>query len=159
MDSTSPPSSQTKGKFLRTQQLVLLGIAAIAFIIGWFDGLNGFAHSIENTHAGQAVVMVNMRWNITFSLPLVSVVALVLAGIAYRRQQLFNVKTLVVSGVITVVTVIALSISSLIGFDSWIETQGYERCTALDITQGITRHGARNIESSAWTLIGQCQER
>lgn len=157
MKTSSPdPQSDTK-KLLRTQQLTLLGLAAVALIIGWLDGLNGFTHAVQYTHAKQEVVMITSRWYMTFSLPLVSLVAIVMAGIAYRRQQVFALKTMVVSGTVTVSAVIALGVCALIGFDSWIGKQGYEHCTTLDRTQGVTRHGTRHVEVSAWTIKGQCR--
>ena len=157
MNTPSDNPQADARKSLRTQQCVLLGLAALTFIIAWFDGLRGLSQAAQTILAGQEVVMVRMRWYITFSLPLVSVVALVMAGIAHYRQQLFDTKTMVVSGTVTVGVVIALGVGALIGFDDWIKAQHYERCTSLDRVQGVTRHGSRSVEFSAWTPIGQCR--
>jgi|GEM_PF-6551071 len=157
MNISSPTPQANERKSLRMQLLVLIGLAAFAFIIAWFDGLRGLSQAAQTILAGQEVVMVRTQWYITFSLPLVSVVALVMASIAHYRQQLFDMKTMVISGAVVVGAVIVISVSALLGADSWIEAQHYERCTSLDRVQGVTRHGSRNVQFAAWTPIGQCR--
>lgn len=156
-DSPSVPPADLR-KSLRAQGLVLLGVAVVAFIVAWLDGLSGFIDIIETIRDGQETVMVRMRWFMSFSLPLVSVVALTLAAIGHFQQRLFDVKPLVVCGAVTVSAVIMLGVGAIIGFDRWIEKHGYEPCTSLDRVQGVTRHGTRNVEVAAWTPIGRCPQ-
>ncbi len=143
-------------KSLRTQQLALFGVAALAFIIGGLDGINGFIHFFQAAQAKQEVLMARSRWYFTFSLPVVSLIALGLAYVAHRRQQLFEVKTMVLSGVAVVCIIFTLSITALIFFDAAIESRGYARCSALDTFQGVSRHGVPNTISTAWALQGAC---
>lgn len=158
MDNSSPNNTaDNQSKSFRMQQLVLLGLTALSFLIAWLDGFNEFMQAVQNVHAEKGLVLFKSRSHITITLSLVSIVALVLAAIAYRQKQLFNPTKMLICGTVVVSVMTVMSITSLLGFDSWMQEKGYERCTSLDHIQGITRHGATNVVDSAWTPIGKCR--
>lgn len=159
MPPISSQSATDETRHLRMQQGALLAVAALALAIGWLDGISGFIDAMESIQKKSDLVRITTRWHFSAGLLLVTLVTLTLAAIAYCRQQLFDLKTLVVSGAVTAGMICAFSILLMLGFYDWAEAQGYERCYERDRILGVTRHGNPNVDISAWTPVGQCRSK